>query len=130
MFFLELCVAGMLIEDAHDAFDVEILFGVGGEGLVVEVVVLLVLLRELGLGSVGSGRRVGGLGSRTLTFLLVPDLVIDIRIKPGNFFIVNQYGDFALPISQFIPLLPHLFPRPQSHRQSLILYQHISALSR
>ena len=123
MLFLKICVARMLIEYTHITLNIEILLGVRRELLIVE---RLVLGQWRWRGRLSGG--LGRLGGSALPLLLIPNLVVDVGIEPGNFFIINQNGDFALPIAQLVSLLPHLLPGSQGHRQSFILHQHVSPL--
>ena len=76
---------------------------------------LLLLLRLCGLGVL-------------LSFALVAQLVVDVGVQPGYFVIIDQDGDFALPVAQLLSLLLHFFAGAQGLHQSFVLDQDVGSL--
>lgn len=63
-----------------------------------------------------------------LSLPLVAQLIVDVGIQPSDLVIVDQNGNFAFPVSQFLALLLHLLSCTQGLPQSFILHQHIRPL--
>lgn len=90
---------------------------------------LLRLIRVLIVDVVGDVASGGHLGDVGLSFSLVTNLVVDVRIFPCYFLVINQEGYFTFPIPQLISLHFHLLLCSHCLTYSLILNQHISSLS-